>query len=963
MAGQGYDWRDAEPRWQERWREADVYTARADAAREPYFVNVPYPYVDGLLHLGFGYTFLHADIMARYQRMRGRNVLFPQGFHCTGLPILGAAQRVAEGEEGQLQILREMGFAEAEIPAFEDPDHWIATFPEECRKDLERFGAAVDWSRTFITTDRNPPYDAFVRWQFRRLREKDAVRLGEHPVIWCPRDEIPIGDHDRYEGEGETPVEYTLMKFRLMQRYLVAATLRPETVFGTTNVWVDPEVEYVDAQVGGERWIVNPAAVAKLRAQGWEVEERGRVQGADLVGQSCVTPVVGDPVLILPSTFIDQDMGTGIVSSVPADAPDDWVALKELQADDETLIRYHLDAPFVRSLEPIPIIDLPGYGPMPALDVVARMGIESQDERAALQEAKEEVYREEYYRGTMNDRCGDVAGLPVEEAKERVKAQMLEGGQAEVLYEPSGPVICRCLTRAVVKVVENQWFLAYGDPDWKEEVHGAVDGMTHHPDAIRKQFHHVVDWLRDWACVHHQGLGTRLPWDANWVIESLSDSTLYMAYYTVAHVLQGADADPSRLDDALFDYVFLGLGDAKRVAADAGLPGDRLEAMREEFRYWYPFDLRISAKDLVFNHLSFCLFNHTALFPEEAWPRGFAVNGYLSVEGGEKMSKSRGGAIYIREALEEWGADATRLTLAQGGEGLDDPTFDVEFAASVGRRLATLYGDLTEERETRTDERPVDAGFRSVLQRAVQATTEAMEGLRHRTALKHGYFDLRRAWSWYFRRCHQVPHASLLEEYREVQTKLLAPFVPHLAEEAWEALGRAESVVSAPYPTADEAAVDPRAEASEDYLRDALDDVRQILKATGIVPERVVFYTAPAWKRRVYEAAVALREKDDLEVGALIQRARDAVGGDASAKEIASYAKALVQEVRERGSERLERLSWTLDETSFLQDAAPFLEAELGAAIEVYQAETERSYDPKSKAGLAVPWRPAIYVE
>ncbi|MFQ5552947.1 MAG: class I tRNA ligase family protein, partial [Thermoplasmata archaeon] len=179
MPGQGYDWRTAEGRWQSRWEEAKAFEARADASRPGYFVNVPYPYTNSLQHLGFGYTFLHADIMARYKRMRGFNVLFPQAFHVTGLPILGAAKRVADGEEEQIEILRSNGIAEEEIPAFADPLHWIQVFPEETKKDLMAFGASVDWSRTFITTDQNPPYDAFVRWQFRRLREGDYVRLGK----------------------------------------------------------------------------------------------------------------------------------------------------------------------------------------------------------------------------------------------------------------------------------------------------------------------------------------------------------------------------------------------------------------------------------------------------------------------------------------------------------------------------------------------------------------------------------------------------------------------------------------------------------------------------------------------------------------------------------------------------------------------------------------------------------------
>ena len=962
MPGQGYDWRTVEVRWQERWAGAKTFEARADEARPKYFVNMPYPYMNSLLHLGQGYTFLHADIMARYKRMQGFNVLFPQGFHVTGLPILGAAKRVADGDAEQIEILRNIGIAEEEIPAFSDPLHWIQVFPEEAKKDLTAFGASLDWSRTFITTDQNPPYDAFVRWQFRRLREGNYVRLGKHPVVWCPRDAIPIGDHDRFEGEGEVPQEFVLLKFRLMQRYLVAATLRPETIFGTTNVWVDPDAEYVDAKVGDERWIVNEGGVEKLRAQGKEIQVLGKVQGHHLLGQSAVSPLVGDPIMILPTTFIDQAIGTGIVSSVPGDAPDDLVALRELQADDETLEKYNMDVPFVQALEPIAIIDLEGFGPTPAVDVVERMGIKRSSETDRLQRAKEEVYRAEFYNGIMADRAGAFAGLKVEEAKEKVKAQMLADGEADILFEPSGPVVCRCLTPAIVKVVEDQWFLAYGEPTWKAKVHELLEDLTLYPEAIRKQFHQVIDWLRDWACTHHQGLGTRLPWDEEWVIESLSDSTIYMAYYTIAHILQGGKVNPDQLGDELFDYVFLGQGDVKEVAQVTGVSVSLVEEMRREFAYWYPFDLRTSGKDLVSNHFAFLLFNHVAIFPPDFWPRALGVNGFISIPG-RRMSKSRPGALFLRDAVGEWGADATRLGLAQGGEGLDDASFDTEFAETVGRRLAGLHAAAV-SRPTTTDEvRPIDRWFRSVLQRAVEGTTAAMENLSHRTALKHGYFDLQRDWSWYLRRVGEVPNGALWEEFQEVQTKLLAPYAPHLAEEIWQALGKEGIIQDASYPKAAEEAIDPRAEALEEFLKDALDDVRQILKATHIAPRRIIFYTAPPWKRTVYEVAARLHAEGKLDAGTLIKQARKKSEVADHGAALPYFAKRIVSDREKRGPGRLVSNDWTVDEAVFLRQAIPFAKTELQAEVTVYEEGDPEIDDPLSKANQATPWRPAIYVE
>lgn len=961
MPGQGYDWKVVEERWQRRWEEAKVFEARADESRPKYFVNTPYPYVDGLLHLGQGATFLHADIMARYKRMRGYNVLFPHAFHCTGLPILGAAGRIREGDPTQIEILQSMGIPEDEIPRFADPLHWIRVFPEETKADLVAFGAGVDWRRSFITTELNPRYDAFVKWQFRKLKEGDYVRLGKHPVIWCPKDQIPIGDHDRLEGEGEVPLEFTLLKFRLRGRFIVTATLRPETIFGTTNVWVDPDVEYAEATVDGERWIITEKATLKLRDQGKVVEVVGKVKGAHLVGQSCIVPLVGDPVQILPGSFIDQSIGTGIVSSVPSDAPDDLVALREVQADEETLARFQLDIPFVRSLDPIPIIEVEGFGPLPAEDVVKRMGIRSQGEREKLQEAKEEVYRTEYYSGTMGKRCGDFAGMKVEEAKERVRAEMLERGEADSMFEPSGPVICRCTTDAVVKVVEDQWFLAYNDAEWKGRTHEAIDSMGLYPETVRKQFHYVVDWLRDWACTHHQGLGTKLPWDDHWVIESLSDSTIYMAFYTVSHLL--GKVDPEKLKDDLFDLIFLGKGTAEEVARSCGIARDLVEEMSREFNYWYPFDLRQSGKDLVPNHFTFCLFNHVAIFPKERWPRSFGVNGYLSLKPGVKMSKSRPGAVHLRDSLKTWGADATRITLAQGGEGLDDPTYDEDYASTVGRKLSALYDVAVRNWDTSEEWRTVDSWFRSVLHRAIADTAEAMEALNHRTALKHAFFDLQRNWAWYLRRCGEVPNESLLREFLDVQTRLLAPFVPHLGEEMWRSIGGQGLVQIAPYPSVAKEALDARSEALEGYLLKVVDDVRQIIKAINLTPSRAVFYTAPAWKRELYERAVELRLDDRLEVATLVKLGRAMPGAEGKVSAFADFCKRLVKDIASRGPRELEGVSWTFDEGGFLKESVDFIRSELGAEVEIFEEEEDGAYDPRSKASQSIPWRPAIFVE
>jgi leucyl-tRNA synthetase len=282
----GYEHRSVEEKWQRRWEEVGSFDSDPDPDREAYFVNFPYPYMNGYIHIGHTFTLLQLEIAARYHRLLGYNVLWPFAFHCTGTPIVAAAQRVADGEESQLRILKEMNIPQEEIDLMSDPVHWTEYFPKETRKDLGRLGLAVDWRRSFITTELNPYYDNFVKWQFDRLYEKGLVVQGEHPVIWCTKDNSPVGDHARLTGAGETPQEYTLLKFLVegTDDYMVAATLRPETVYGQTNLWVDPDYEYVRAQVDDEIWIASRQAFEKLIFQKHEIETRGFLLGQELSG-------------------------------------------------------------------------------------------------------------------------------------------------------------------------------------------------------------------------------------------------------------------------------------------------------------------------------------------------------------------------------------------------------------------------------------------------------------------------------------------------------------------------------------------------------------------------------------------------------------------------------------------------------------------------------------------------------
>src|SRR5204862_6976879 len=129
-------------------------------------------------------------------------------------------------------------------------------------------------------------------------------------------------------------------------------------------------------------------------------------------------------------------------------------------------------------------------------------GIRNQGDREKLEQAKAEAYRAGFYRGVLNENCGPYAGMRVEVAKDEIRKELMSKGQADSMYEPSGEGVCRCMTRAIVKVVDNQWCLGYGDPAWKAMVHDTIASLQMHPEGLREWIDYVNDGAPDSACTY-----------------------------------------------------------------------------------------------------------------------------------------------------------------------------------------------------------------------------------------------------------------------------------------------------------------------------------------------------------------------------------------------------------------------------------------------------------------------------
>ena len=1043
-------WAPIEAKWRKRWEEAKAHEADADPSLPKRFVTVAYPYPNSPQHVGHGRTYTIADAHARYLRMRGYNVLFPMGFHYTGTPILGMARRVQDGDAELLAGLRDLyGVPDEAVEGFADPVRIADYFHEEIKAGMIEMGYSIDWRREFTTID--PAYKKFVEWQIGTLRGMGLVVQGSHPVGWCPKDQNPVSQHDTLGDVEPGFTEYTLVKFRLEGEggggggaVIPAATLRPETLFGVTNLWVDPDAEYVRAAVSGpagdsggageeeaEEWIVSAECARKLEFLGRGVERRGPVRGADLVGRTASAPGTGASGLpILPARFVKQGTGTGMVMSVPAHAPYDWRALEDL--------REAGDAAALGAGGPVRIIESKEHGgggaECPAAEACGRLGIKGQGDTELLDKATDEVYGKEFYGGAMigggvggggGGACpvpARFAGMKVPDAREAV-GKWLSGGlpdgqdaSEQFLEISGGPVRCRCGAECVVKMLSDQWFLDYGNAAWKANAHECLSRMRILPRELRGEFDNVVDWLRERACARQHGLGTNLPWDGGWIVESLSDSVVYMAFYTISGLVGSGALRAEHLTPAFFDYVFLGIGGAggggggdpaEAVALETGADAGAIRRARAEFAYFYPVDARHSGRDLVPNHLTFFVMNHTAIFGRDSWPRGIVVNGSVLMDG-RKMSKSMGNIIPLRRAIAEHGADTIRLAILVSAELLQDADFGQEAVSGVASRLGAMMAECGRlggggagQGEGGAQGTAEDRWLLSRARGLALDVTSSIERMRLREALHTILFSFESDLQWHRkRRAARAAHGggaaaggdpdAVLREVYAVRVLLLSPFAPHAADEMWERLGREGTASASQWPEPPAAWDDPAAEQAEDLLGRVIDDVARIAKVTKMkaAPKRITAYTAGGLKARAYRAILGTMEG---EAGGGAEGERRGGGGKkgkGSGANMGAVMQALIADPETAGiksdpgfvqraikdalsepartREARLRAGAGLDERAVLEaDLGALAAAEFGGGVQVrvFSEDDGGIDDPAGKARHARPFRPALFIE
>lgn len=880
--------REIELSRQKLWKENHVFEADAEEDwqskydfetknKKKYLITFPYPYMNGRLHLGHGFSLSKAEFQSRYQRLQGKNVLFPFGFHCTGMPIAAAAKRVAkefkedpdiikhskekiekkkeekkkeenkkEGDKKgkknekkdekkpasapmtQTEILLELGVADEDLHKFSDPEFWLEYFPPYGKSDLEKFGINVDFRRSFITTEKQKYYDKFVQWQMLKLKQHDIVAFGKRNAIFSMSEDQACADHDRSCGEGLGPQEYTLIKMKLLDGdkvpekikkilsenktiFLVAATLRPETMYGQTNCYILPKGEYgLYEMANGEIYITSEHAILNMAYQEKtkipkKAEPILKIKGEELIGVKILAPLsTYKEVYLFPMETISMSKGTGIVTSVPSDSPDDYINLLNFKNDEKLRKKWGITPEMI--FDPVHIISLEGFSGLAAKDVVEKLGIKSPKEKEKLQKAKEEVYTQGFYKGIID--IGPYKGQPIKDVKDKVKADLIQSGEADTYFEPEGLVKNRIGEECVVALVD-QWYIKYGEEDYKNFLLNYIktDKFNPYSSSTLKGFEQVLGWLSSWGLSRTFGLGSHIPWDKKYLIESLSDSTIYMAYYTIANFLHediyGLKPNngilPEMLTEEVFDYIFLG---KELDFSKTQIPEKVLKDMRNSFTYWYPMDLRCSGKDLIGNHLTMSLYNHAIVWDKnpDYMTRGYFCNGYILVDG-EKMSKSKGNFLTINDLIENYGCDASRITLADCGDTLDDANFLREISNLSVNRLYSfenfvkilvneVWNKIPDFKISDPDseikfDNLFDQIFENNINYLIKQATQAYEEMKYKNVLKYAFYEMINAKDQYIlfnADDYTKLNPTLMVRFLKVFFIMNNPIMPHFTE-------------------------------------------------------------------------------------------------------------------------------------------------------------------------------------
>jgi valyl-tRNA synthetase len=769
-----FDSRAAEERWGRAWREGGVHRFDEEGAGPTYVIDTPPPTVSGSLHVGHVFSYTQTDVLARYQRMRGRNVFYPMGWDDNGLPTERRVQNYYHVRcEPGVASAPGLALAMADDAARKQPPRRVsrADFIELClaltaedeqafKALWQRLGLSVDWQLEYSTISARSR--RLAQWSFLDLHRKGHVYQEEAPTLW---------DVDFRTAVAQAEVEDRAQRGSFHNvRFgvegggsFVIATTRPELLPACVAVAAHPD------------------------------DERHRA----LLGRRAVTPLFRVPVPIFPSPLVDPEKGTGI--------------LMVCTFGDATDVQWWRE-------EKLPLRQIVGRDGRLAAVEFGSEAFPSADAAAANR----------YY--------GGLAGRTVREAQKAIVEMLRDpAGSATGSSEPPLADEPRAVEHAVKFyekgerplefVTARQWFVRLLDR--REELIAAGDKVRWHPDFMRLRFRNWTENLQmDWCISRQRYFGVPFPVWYPLLADGRPDhSRPLLAEEARLPVDPVAEAPPGYEESQrgrpggfvaeadIFDTWFTSSLTPQIATGWLGSP--------ERHRRLFPMDLRPQSHEIIRTWAFYTIAK--AWLHEETIPwRHVAISGWVLDPDRKKMSKSKGNVVTPMHLLDQYGADAVRYWSLSARLGTDT-AFD-EKVLKVGRRLVTKVFNaskfvLAQSAEEGEVTRPLDLSFLARLRDATEKATASFEELEYAAALDtierffwSGFTDTYVEMVKARARAEDDPAGrtsavAALQRGLRVLLRLLAPFLPYVTEEAWSWASPAEGATSihlAPWPSADD---------------------------------------------------------------------------------------------------------------------------------------------------------------
>lgn len=780
--GSGYDAYAIQEKWQARWAEADPFRAGGDSDTRPRkYVLGMFPYPSGDLHMGHAESYAYVDVVARFWRHRGYNVLNPIGWDSFGLPAENAAiQRGA------------------------DPGEWTYANIEQHKRSFHQYGSSYDWSRILHTSD--PEYYRWNQWLFQRLYERGLAYRKESPVNWCPNDQTVLANEQVVDGRCErcgaevVKKKLTQWYFRIteyadrllddlnqlegfwpqkvirMQRNWIGRSVgadidfeiegregtvtvfstRPDTLHGATFFVVAPDSDLAAELAAGS------SADVRMRFQDYlesvqretEIERQNtdRPKTGVFLERYAINPVNGDRLPIWAADYVLADYGHGAVMAVPAHDQRDLDFARAFDLPITVVV--DTTAPVTGA---IPVIELDENGvPVdPGVDDASLSDLDPARTGIALTGE-----------GRMIN-SGSLDGLSKRNAIARIIEQLEAAGKG----------------RAAKSYRLRDWLISrqrfWGTPI--PMVHTADDRIVPVPDE------QLPLTLPDAQGLDLTPKGTSPLGGATEWMQTTDPETGEPA-------LRDPDTMDTFVDSSWYFLRFLSPHDEGRAFPP------------EAAARWAPVDSYIGGVEHAILHLLYARFITKVLFDmgliDFTEPFTSLINQGMVLLAGSKMSKSKGNLVEFASSMLDPGADAVRVAIAFAGPVEDDIHWEDVSTTGAQKFLARAWRvakDVTSDPDVIWAEG--DQALRRVTHRVLADAPGLVEQTKFNVVVAR-LMELVNA----TRKTIDSgagPADPAVREAVEATAMVLDLFAPHTAEEMWEILGYEPFVGLVPWRSAD----------------------------------------------------------------------------------------------------------------------------------------------------------------